>query len=183
MSCPASRNSIAGYDLLVPAATPTQPVQIRASTGPSTTAVEIAGLRPGTTYTFQVIVRYTDGTPQSAPSSRGTITTALSVPPSAPSDLALTELTPTSATVSWSASTPGDLPIARYHVYVNGGALGVGGPNPDQRTATLTLSPAASTRCTSARLTMRASIPPPPLPCRSPLRQAGPDVKEHRYDP
>ncbi|GAA4468463.1 fibronectin type III domain-containing protein [Phytohabitans houttuyneae] len=77
-----SADRIAGYDLLVPAATPTQPMQIRASTGPSTTAVELTGLRPGTTYTFHAIVRFTDGTPRSAPSSRGTVTTALSVPPS-----------------------------------------------------------------------------------------------------
>jgi hypothetical protein len=132
---------IAGYDLLVPAATPTQPMQIRTSTGPSTTTVQLTGLRPATTYTFHVIVRFTDGTPQSAPSSRGTITTATSVPPSPPSDLAVTALTATSATISWSASTPGDFPILRYHTYVNGGALGVGEPNPDQRSVTLTVSP------------------------------------------
>lgn len=132
---------IAGYDLLVPPATPTQPMQIRASTGPSTTAVALTGLRPGTTYTFHVVVRFTDGTPRSAPSSRGTVATALSVPPSAPSDLAITELTATTATLSWSGSTPGDFPILRYHVYVNGGALGVGEPNPDQRTVTLTVTP------------------------------------------
>ena len=86
-----SADRIAGYDLLVPAATPTQPMQIRASTAPSTTTVELTGLRPATTYTFHVIVRYTDGAPRSAPSSRGTVTTAASVPPSAPSDLALAE--------------------------------------------------------------------------------------------
>lgn len=136
-----SADRIAGYDLLVPAATPTQPMQIRASTGPSVTTVGLSGLRPGTTYTFHVIVRYVDGTPRSAPSSRGSVTTAPSVPPSAPSDLTLTELTAASATLSWSASMPGDFPITRYHVYVNGGALGVGEPNPDQRAVTVTVSP------------------------------------------
>jgi hypothetical protein len=70
---------IAGYDLIVPPATPTQPIQVRASTGPSTTSVQLTGLRPGTSYTFIVVVRYTDGTPRSAPSSRGTVTTAPSV--------------------------------------------------------------------------------------------------------
>ncbi|MCW6007817.1 fibronectin type III domain-containing protein [Micromonospora sp. CPCC 205371] len=77
-----STDRIAGYDLLLPAATPTQPMQIRASTGPSTTTVDLTGLRPGTTYTFHVIARYVEGTPRSAPSSRGTVTTANSVPPS-----------------------------------------------------------------------------------------------------
>ncbi|MEQ4306151.1 fibronectin type III domain-containing protein [Plantactinospora sp. B6F1] len=132
---------IAGYDLIVPPATPTQPIQIRASTGPSTTSVPLTGFRPGTSYTFIVVVRYTDGTPRSAPSARGTVTTVPSVPPSPPSDLTVTTLTPTSATLSWTASTPGDFPISRYFTYVNGGALGVSNPATDVRTVTFAVSP------------------------------------------
>ncbi|MFI7434266.1 fibronectin type III domain-containing protein [Micromonospora haikouensis] len=132
---------IAGYDLIVPPATPTQPIQIRASTGPSTTSVQLTGLRPGTTYTFIVVVRYTDGTPRSAPSARGTVTTVPSVPPSPPSDLTVTTLTPTSVTLSWTASTPGDFPISRYFTYVNGGALGISNPGPDLRTITFAVYP------------------------------------------
>ncbi|MEN3608547.1 fibronectin type III domain-containing protein [Plantactinospora sp. ZYX-F-223] len=132
---------IAGYDLIVPPATPTQPIQIRASTGPSTTSVQLTGLRPGASYTFIVVVRYTDGTPRSAPSARGTVTTVPSVPPSPPSDLTVTTLTPTSATLSWTASTPGDFPISRYFTYVNGSALGVPNPAADVRTVTFAVSP------------------------------------------
>jgi hypothetical protein len=132
---------IAGYDLIVPPATPTQPILIRASTGPSTTSVQLTGLRPGTSYTFIAVVRYTDGTPRSAPSARGTVTTVPSVPPSPPSDLTVTALTPTSATLSWTASTPGDFPISRYLTYVNGGALGVSNPTADVRTVTFAVSP------------------------------------------
>ncbi|MFG1904603.1 fibronectin type III domain-containing protein [Micromonospora carbonacea] len=135
---------IAGYDLIVPPATPTQPIQIRTSTGPSTTSAQLTGLRPGTTYTFIVVARYTDGTPRSAPSARGTVTTAPSVPPSPPSDLTVTTLTPTSATLSWTASAPGDFPISRYYTYVNGGALGVPNPGPDVRTVTFAVSPGST---------------------------------------
>ncbi|MBF9130500.1 fibronectin type III domain-containing protein [Plantactinospora sp. S1510] len=132
---------IAGYDLIAPPATPTQPIQVRASTGPSTTSVGLTGLRPGTSYTFIVVVRFTDGTPRSATSARGTVTTVPSVPPSPPSDLTVSTLTPTSSTLSWSASTPGDFPISRYFTYVNGGTLGVSNPAADVRTVTFAVSP------------------------------------------
>jgi hypothetical protein len=132
---------IAGYDLVVPPATPTQPVQIRASTGPTTTSVQLTGLRPGTTSTYVVVVRYTDGTPRSAPSARGTVTTPASVPPSPPADLRVAELTATSVTVTWSAATPGDFPIARYLTYVNGSGLSDPNPGPDARTVTFTVNP------------------------------------------
>ncbi|GAB3982077.1 fibronectin type III domain-containing protein [Plantactinospora veratri] len=131
---------IAGYDLIAPPATPTQPIQIRASTGPSTTSVQLTGLRPGTSYTFLVVARYTDGTPRSTPSARGTVTTVPSVPPSPPSDPTVTTLTPTSATLSWTAPAPGDFPISRYVTYVNGGALGLSSPATDVRTVTFTVS-------------------------------------------
>ncbi|WJK34611.1 fibronectin type III domain-containing protein [Solwaraspora sp. WMMA2065] len=132
---------IAGYDLIVPPATPTQPIQIRARTDPSTTSVQLVGLRPGTSYVFLVVVRYTGGTPRSAPSARGAFTTVPSVPPSPPSDLTVTALSPTSATVSWTASTPGDFPISRYYPYVNGVGLGIPNPGPDVRTVTFAVSP------------------------------------------
>jgi hypothetical protein len=110
---------IAGYDVITPARTPTQPVRLWARTsGPAATAT-LTGLSPGTMYTVVVIARFTDGSP-TGPSPSGTFTTPRSVPPSPPANLAISDLAPTSATLSWSAAVPGDFPIARYLLNQNG---------------------------------------------------------------
>jgi len=110
---------IAGYDVITPARTPTQPVRLWAHTsGPAATAT-LTGLSPGATYTVVVIAHFTDGSP-AGPSPSGTFTTLRSVPPSPPTNLAISDLTSTSATLSWSSSVPGDFPVARYMLNQNG---------------------------------------------------------------
>jgi endoglucanase len=110
---------IAGYDVITPARTPTQPVRLWARTGGPAATATLTGLSPGATYTVVVVARFTDGSP-SGPSPSGTFTTLRSVPPSPPTNLAISDLTPTSATLSWSPAAPGDFPIGRYILNQNG---------------------------------------------------------------
>jgi endoglucanase len=110
---------ISGYDLITPARTPTQPIRLWARTSGPTATATLTGLSPGATYTVVVVARFTDGSAP-GPSASGTFTTLRSVPPSPPTNLAISGLTSTSATLSWSPAVPGDFPIARYLLNQNG---------------------------------------------------------------
>jgi len=132
---------ISGYDVFTPARTPTQPIQLWAHTGPTATAT-LTGLSPGATYTVVVVAHFTDGSPP-GPSPSGTFTTPRSVPPAPPANLAISGLTSTSATLSWSPAVPGDFPIARYILDQNGVPMS-NSSGADALTWQLTFSPGST---------------------------------------
>jgi chitodextrinase len=134
---------IAEYYVTTPARTPTQPVRLWARTSGSVTTATLTGLSPGTAYTVVVLARFTDGS-LPGPSPSGTFTTLRSVPPSAPADLVVSDLTSTSATLSWSPAAPGDFPIARYLLNQNGVPTFNASSNADTRTWALTFAPGST---------------------------------------
>ena len=75
----------------------------------------VSGLSPGTTYSLSV--RAVDTIGVVGPTVTISVQTPLSIPPSPPSNLTVSGVTSTSATLSWTASTPGSAPINDYFVY------------------------------------------------------------------
>ncbi|NUR59443.1 MAG: hypothetical protein HOV87_12355 [Catenulispora sp.] len=107
----AGSNPIAGYDVYsVSGSTSTK---IASST---TTSVTLSGLTPATTYTFDVVARDSAGN-VSAASPTVSVTTGSATPPGAPGGLTVTGTTASTVGLSWTAATPGTLPIANYVVY------------------------------------------------------------------
>src|SRR6186997_1202602 len=86
----------------------------------TSTSYNVSGLTVGTTYSFFVKAKDAVGN-QSAPSTSLDITTSSpdSQPPTAPSNLAATNIVTTSFTFSWSASTD-NVGVTGYDVYKNG---------------------------------------------------------------
>ncbi len=71
----------------------------------SSTSVNVTGLSPATAYDFEVVASNAAGTgPASAPLSNVMTATGIAVP-TAPSNLASSDITSSGATISWSAST------------------------------------------------------------------------------
>ena len=107
-------NPIAGYDVY---RVGTPDTVVATSTGLSAT---VTNLTPSTPYTFYVRARDNTGVSGAASPNRN-VTTAAANPPSAPAGLTASSVTATTASLAWTASTPGDFPIARYEVWrVNG---------------------------------------------------------------
>ncbi|HEX6684655.1 MAG TPA: fibronectin type III domain-containing protein [Candidatus Limnocylindrales bacterium] len=75
----------------------------------------VSGLSPGTPYMFSV--RAVDTTGLAGPPATIVVQTPPAIPPSPPGDLIVTNVTATSATLSWTASTPGSAPLAGYVIY------------------------------------------------------------------
>jgi cellulase/cellobiase CelA1 len=104
-------NPIAGYDVYRVGT----PDTIVASTTGALTA-PVTGLAPATPYTFYVRARDTTNVSGSASPNRA-VTTAVSTPPTAPGAPVASGLTPTSVTLTWTASTAGSFPLAGYEVH------------------------------------------------------------------
>ncbi len=89
----------------------------------TTASFNLTSLVPGTTYNvtvaaFDISYNFSD------PSTPLAVTTlADTQPPSAPSNVTVTNVGPTSFTVNWAAST-GNLGVASYNIYANGALLG-----------------------------------------------------------
>lgn len=75
----------------------------------------VFNLTPGTSYSFSV--RAVDITGLVGPATGIIVQTPQSIPPSPPGNLIVTNITSTSATLSWTASTPGSAPISSYVIY------------------------------------------------------------------
>ncbi|MFL6112561.1 MAG: glycoside hydrolase family 9 protein, partial [Catenulispora sp.] len=107
----AGTNPVAGYDVFSVAGSTS--TKVGSST---TTSATLTGLSPSTAYTLDVVAR--DGAGNvSAASPTVTVTTAAATPPGAPGGLAVTGVTASTVGLSWTAATPGTLPIANYVVY------------------------------------------------------------------
>ena len=104
---------VAGYDVYQDG------IKINPSTITST-SYNVTGLIAGTTYSYVVKAKDAAGN-QSTPSTSLNVTTNSqdSQPPTAPSNLAATNIVTTSFTFSWSASTD-NVGVAGYDVYKNG---------------------------------------------------------------
>ncbi len=76
----------------------------------SGTSATVTGLNAGSSYDFQVVATNANGTTASSPLTASTA--AAGIPPSAPVSLKVTAVSPTSATLSWAASTTGTPPIS-----------------------------------------------------------------------
>jgi len=75
----------------------------------------VSGLVPGAVYTLSV--RAVDVTGLAGPQVAISVQTPTSIPPSPPGNLTVSNVTPTSATLTWTASTPGSAPISSYVIY------------------------------------------------------------------
>jgi hypothetical protein len=75
----------------------------------------VSGLTPNAAYTFSV--RAVDVIGVAGPMATIAVRTPPSIPPSPPANLTVSGVTSTSATLSWTASTPGSAPINDYWVY------------------------------------------------------------------
>jgi len=106
----AGSNPIAGYDVY---RVGTPDTVVATATGLTATVTDLV---PNTAYTFYVRARDNTGV-SGAPSLTRAVTTAAATPPSAPTGLSASAITATSATLTWTASTPGNFPIARYEVW------------------------------------------------------------------
>jgi uncharacterized repeat protein (TIGR02543 family) len=108
----------------------------------SETVVSLIGFKSGTPYTFTVKARDEAGN-TSVASNGATVLLGQqtdSTPPSAPSNLRSTNVTSTSASLAWNASSD-DTGVVVYHVYSNGQIVA----NPTGTSATVTgLSPSTS---------------------------------------
>ncbi|SHN04373.1 Chitinase [Pseudomonas asturiensis] len=84
------------------------------------------GLEPGTLYTYRITAIDTDGV-SSEPSSELSVSTKTESGedqrPTAPSDLHTTEITTTSISIMWNASSPGTHPIVEYAIVRNNGQI------------------------------------------------------------
>jgi endoglucanase len=107
----AGSNPIAGYDVYRVGT----PDTVVASTTGALTA-PVTGLAPATAYNFYVRARDTTNVSGSASPNRA-VTTAASTPPTAPGPPVASGLTPTSLTLTWTASTAGSFPVAGYEVH------------------------------------------------------------------
>jgi chitodextrinase len=107
----AGTNPIAGYDVFRVATG--GDVKVASSTGLSTV---VSGLSPSTSYTFYVKANDSTGV-ASAASASTAVTTAAARAPSVPGTPTASGVTAGGATLSWTASTAGDFPIARYEVW------------------------------------------------------------------
>ncbi len=119
MSWTASTDNVGvtGYEVyLNGAATP-------AATTTGATTVNLTGLTNGTTYAVTVKAKDAAGN-VSAASGAGTLKTLDTAAPSAPTGVGATNVTPTSATINWTASTD-NVGVTGYEVYVNGAATPV----------------------------------------------------------
>jgi endoglucanase len=103
-------NPIAGYDVY---RVGTPDTVVASTTGLTATVTDLV---PSTTYTFYVRARDTTAV-SGTPSPTVTVPTAAATPPTAPTGLSASAITATTATLSWTASTPGNFPIARYEVW------------------------------------------------------------------
>ncbi len=91
------------------------------------TSITVSGLTPATTYTFTVKA-FDTATPAnvSLPSNSLSVTTDSFhdiTPPSTPSNLTSSNLTPNSVDISWTASTD-NVGVIEYQVYINGTLVG-----------------------------------------------------------
>jgi hypothetical protein len=75
----------------------------------------VSGPSPGTFYAFSVSAVDTTGLVGAATTI--TLQTPSSTPPSAPANLTATGISSTSATLTWTPSTPGSAPLAGYVIY------------------------------------------------------------------
>ncbi len=108
---------VTGYEVyLNGAATP-------AATTTGATTVNLTGLTNGTTYSVTVKAKDAAGN-VSAASGAGTLKTLDTAAPSAPTGVGATNVTPTSATINWTASTD-NVGVTGYEVYLNGAATPV----------------------------------------------------------
>jgi endoglucanase len=82
---------------------------------PSALSCQITGLTPGTQHTVSIRAVDTTGVP--GPSVTIVVTTPAADPPTAPGDPVVSDVTATSATLTWGPSTPGTFPLAGYQVY------------------------------------------------------------------
>ncbi|MBL9191582.1 MAG: fibronectin type III domain-containing protein [Opitutaceae bacterium] len=102
--------SVSGYDIFK------NGVLVGTSSTPS---LAVSGLLPGTAYTMTVKSR--DAVPNASSASSGLLvtTTADTTAPSVPTGLAQTAATPTTLTLSWTASTD-NLAVASYEIFRDG---------------------------------------------------------------
>jgi endoglucanase len=105
----AGTNPVSGYEVFE-----TSPTPGLVATA-STTSYTLSGLKPGTSYSFDVEAIDSQGN-TSAASPTATFTTSAATPPGAPGTPAVTATTATSVSLSWTAATAGTLPIAQYNV-------------------------------------------------------------------
>jgi len=132
----AGTNPIGGYQVYR-VATPSD--VLVASTNATTLTTPVTGLTPSTNYTFYV--RALDNTGVAGPNSTPrTVMTAAAVPPTAPGTPVASGLTATSVTLTWTASTAGGAPLARYEVYRVGTPEVLMGQTANATTLTLTLT-------------------------------------------
>ncbi len=99
----------------------------------------ITNLVPGSLYSISV--RAVDTTGLAGPLATITVRTPSSTPPSAPGNLAVSGVTTSGATLTWTASAPGSFPLAGYTIYRLDGATETAisvTPAPGTTTATLT---------------------------------------------
>jgi len=94
-------------------------------TSVTTTTYSVTGLTAGTTYTFYVKAKDAAGNVSAASSTISATTTAATdtQAPTSPTSLTLSNITQTSATLTWSASTD-NVGVTGYKVYKNGTLLG-----------------------------------------------------------
>ncbi|NUR30561.1 MAG: hypothetical protein HOV83_32705 [Catenulispora sp.] len=110
----AGTNAIAGYDVY--SVVGSAATKVASAT---TTSATLTGLSPATAYSFYVVARDSAGN-LSANSPTTTMTTSGATPPGAPGGLTVTGVTASTVGLSWTAATPGTLPIANYVVYQTG---------------------------------------------------------------
>lgn len=101
-------NPIQGYEVLVNGLRYT-------CVGVNPLACAVSGLTPGTLYSFSV--RAVDTTGLVGAASTINVQTPQSTPPSPPGNLTVSGVTSTSATLTWTASTPGSAPLSGYVIY------------------------------------------------------------------
>ncbi len=103
---------VTGYDVFVNGSTTPA-----ASTTGATTA-NLTGLTNGTSYTVTVKAKDAAGNVSNS-SAAGSLTTLDTAAPSAPTGVTGTNITPTSATINWTASTD-NVGVTGYEVFVDG---------------------------------------------------------------
>ncbi|MBM3853053.1 MAG: hypothetical protein FJ399_07840, partial [Verrucomicrobia bacterium] len=89
----------------------------------ATTSMTVSGLTAGTAYSFTVRARDAAGNWSAQSASLAAATIIDTTPPSQPTNLASSNVTPVSAVVSWNASTD-NTGVSGYEVFRNGSSLG-----------------------------------------------------------
>ncbi|MDI1465349.1 fibronectin type III domain-containing protein [Catellatospora sp. KI3] len=128
----AGTNPISGYEVLVNGYRYT-------CVGVNPLGCLVTGLSPGTANAFAV--RAVDTAGLVGPATTIVVQTPAALPPTAPGNPGVSAITPTGATLTWTAATPGTAPLAGYVVFRLDGATETPiavTPNATTTTATLT---------------------------------------------